>query len=134
MNTLDTLVSPAPTNVFGILTPTGDIQLRVPTAGQNLEIDASLAMISNGGSGGLICDTSWNKINTLMIVGRRIANQAKVGNLNARNIWFDRRFLQGSFAPLWFPATIITSTGTPGATISPIVTATRVAWENTSAE
>lgn len=134
MNTSDTLVSPAPTNVFGIFTPTGDVQLRVPTAGQNLEIDASLAMISNGGSGGLICDTSWNKINTLTIVGGRIANRAKVGNLNSRNIWFDRRFLQGSFAPPWFPATTITTTGTPGATISPIVTATRVSWENTSAE
>lgn len=134
MNTSDTLVSPSPTNVFGIFTPTGDIQLRVPTAGQNLEIDASLAMISNAGSGGLICDTSWNRINTLTIVGGRIANQAKVGNLSARNIWFDRRFLQGGFAPPWFPATTLTPAGPPTATVSPVVTATRVLWVNTSAE
>jgi Tfp pilus assembly protein PilX len=131
LNTSDTLVSPSPTNVFGIFTPTGDIQLRVPNAGQNLEIDASLAMISNGGSGGLI--NTWNQINTLTIVGGRIANQAKQGNVTTRNIWFDRRFLQGGFAPPWFPATTVTTSGTTSATVSPNVTATRVLWVNTSA-
>jgi hypothetical protein len=131
LNTSDTLVSPSPTNVFGIFTPTGDIQLRVPNAGQNLEIDASLAMISNGGSGGLI--NTWNQINTLTIVGGRIANQAKQGNVTTRNIWFDRRFLQGGFAPPWFPATTVTTSGTTSATVSPNVTATRVLWVNTTA-
>jgi hypothetical protein len=128
LNTSDTLVSPSPTNVFGIFTPTGDIQLRVPSSGQNLEIDASLAMISNSGSGGLI--NTWNQINTLTIVGGRIANQAKQGNVTTRNIWFDKRFLQGGFAPPWFPATNVTTSGVVTATVSPIVTTTRVLWVN----
>jgi hypothetical protein len=130
LNPSDTLVSPSPTNVFGIFTPTGDIQLRVPNNNQNLEIDASLAMISSSGSGGLI--NTWNQINTLTIVGGRIANQAKQGNVTTRNIWFDRRFLQGSFAPPWFPATTVATSGTVTATVSPIVKATRVLWVNRS--
>ena len=131
LNTSDTLVSPPPTNVFGIFTPTGDIQLRVPTSGQNLEIDASLAMISSGGSGGLI--NTWNQINNVTIVGGRIANQAKIGKVTTRNIWFDKRFLQGGFAPPWFPATNVTTSGTVTATVSPVVTTTRVSWANTTA-
>ncbi len=131
LDTSDTLVSPPPTNVFGIFTPTGDIQLRVPNSGQNLEIDASLAMISSGGSGGLI--NTWNQINTLTIVGGRIANQAKQGNVKTRNIWFDKRFLQGGFAPPWFPATTVSTSSTVTATVSPVVTTTRVSWANTTA-
>jgi hypothetical protein len=131
LNTSDTLVSPSPSNVLGIFTPTGDIQLRMPNSGQNLEIDASLAMISNSGSGGLI--NTWNQINTLTIVGGRIANQAKQGNVSTRNIWFDKRFLQGGFAPPWFPATNVTTSGTVTATVSPVVTANRVLWVNRSA-
>jgi hypothetical protein len=126
----DTLItSPStPTNVLGIFTPTGDIQLRPTTSGNNLEIDASLAMIANGGSGGLIAQ--WNSINTLTIVGGRIANQAKSGaSLTSRNIWFDQRF-SGSFAPPWFPSTTVTTS----ASATPVVTANRVSWVNTSAQ
>jgi hypothetical protein len=115
--------------VLGIYTATGDIQLQVPTNNQNLEIDASLAMISATGSGGLI-DT-WNQINTLTIVGGRIANQAKQGNITTRNIYFDRRFSQGGFAPPWFPSTSVTPPATDSATVT--TTVQRIQWVDQSA-
>jgi hypothetical protein len=129
LNTSDTLV-PGVTNVLGIFTPTGQIQLQPSTNNQNMEIDASLAMISQGGSGGLIAQ--WNQINVLTIVGGRIANQALSGaSLNSRNIWFDQRFASGNFAPPWFPATTVTTTGNTTATVT--VTPSRVSWEDTTA-
>jgi len=125
----DTLIPANDTGqVLGLYTATGDIQLRVPNANQNLEIDASLAMISSGGSGGLI--NTWNQIGLLTIVGGRIANQAKQGNVTTRNIWFDARFGASGFAPPWFPATTLTST--PSTTVTP--GPSRVSWVNTTAE
>lgn len=115
--------------VLGIFTAGGDIQLKVPSNNMNLEIDASLAMIKNGGSGGLI-DT-WNTINTLTIVGGRIANQAKQGNINTRNIFFDQRFSQNGFAPPWFPSTTVTTTGSPATVVTPSIQ--RVQWINQTA-
>jgi len=53
--------------VLGIFTGTGDIQLKNGQANGNLEIDASLATISNAGSGGLV--NVGSRINTLSIVG-----------------------------------------------------------------
>jgi hypothetical protein len=115
--------------VLGIFTGGGDIQLKVPNNNMNLEIDASLAMIKTGGSGGLI-DT-WNTINTLTIVGGRIANQAKQGNITTRNIFFDRRFAQNGFAPPWFPSTTVTTTGALSTVVTPSVQ--RVQWVNQTA-
>ena len=115
--------------VLGIYTATGDIQLKVPTSNQNLQVDASLAMISATGSGGLI--DAWNYINTLTIVGGRIANQAKQGNMTTRNIYFDRRFSQGGFSPPWFPSTTITPSATDSATVTPSVQ--RIQWIDESA-
>jgi hypothetical protein len=60
-------------------------------------------MISQGGSGGWI--NIGNHINTLILMGGRIANQAKSGNTTTRNIFFDRRFAQNGFAPPWYPST-----------------------------
>ena len=107
----DTLItSPStPTNVLGIYTSGGDIQLKPQTSNNNMEVDASIAMISTGGSGGMIAN--WNSINTFTLVGGRIANQAKSGaSMSSRNIWFDQRFA-GNFAPPWFPSTTVTTTG-----------------------
>jgi Tfp pilus assembly protein PilX len=131
LNAADTLVtSPStPTNVLGIFTTTGDIQLRPPTDVSSMEVDASLAMISQGGSGGLIAQ--WNQIGTLTIVGGRIASQAKSGasiGSGGRNIWFDQRFSHG-FAPPWFPSTTVTSTPTTQTTVTP----SRISWTNTTA-
>ena len=127
LNAADTPVTPPPTNVLGIFTTTGDIQIRPPTNVSNLEVDASLAMISQGGSGGLIAQ--WNQINTLTIVGGRIASQAKSGaSVGTRNIWFDQRYSHG-FAPPWFPSTTVTTTPTTQTTVTP----SRISWTNTTA-
>jgi len=132
----DTLItSPStPTNVLGIYTSGGDIQLKPTSNVSTMEIDASLAMIQNGGSGGLVA--SWNTIGTLTIVGGRIANNAKDGSsITTRNIWFDQRFGQGGFAPPWFPSTVLgTSSVTSSSVGTPTTTVSRQVWLNTTAE
>jgi len=133
LNAADTAVSPAPTNVLGIFTPGGNVELKPSTSGQNLEIDASIATVSQGGSGGI--QASWNSINQVVIVGGRVQNNALDGSSiqNGRNIWFDQRFAGGGFAPPWFPATTIGSTITYSGTPNP-PTATRLSWVNTTAQ
>jgi hypothetical protein len=96
-------------------------------ANGNLEIDASIAMISQGGSGGWI--NIGNHINTLILMGGRIANQAKSGNTTTRNTFFDRRFTQNGFAPPWYPSTTVTTTGTNTAQMLPS-TIQRTKWFN----
>lgn len=132
----DTLVtSPStPSNVLGIYTSGGDIQIQPTSNVSTMEIDASLAMISNGGSGGLIAQ--WNSIGTLTIVGGRIANNAKSGaSLGSRNIWFDQRFGSGGFAPPWFPSTTVgLATTTTSSAVMGSTTFTRKYWLNTTAQ
>ena len=114
----DTLIPGANNGqVLGIFTAGGNINLNVPTSGQNLEIDASIAAISKTGSGGLV--NTGNQINTLNIVGGRIQNTIQNINSLSRNVFFDRRFSQGNFAPPWFPSTTIT--GTPADSVTAIV-------------
>ena len=91
----------------------------------NLQIDASIAMISQGGGGGWI--NVGPQINTLNVVGGRIANVAKSGNAITRNIFFDQRFSQGNFAPPWYPSTTLTSSNTDTASFSP-TTVQRLQW------
>jgi Tfp pilus assembly protein PilX len=111
---------------LGIFTSTGDIQLNNKQANGNLEIDASLATISSGGTGGLT--NVGNAINSLTIVGGRIQNQIKNINATTRNVFFDRRFAQNGFAPPWFPATTV-SLGSITSTHA-TTTVTRVQWIN----
>jgi len=92
---------------LGIFTSGGNLKLSVPTAGQDLEIDASIATISDGGSGAIV--NTGNKINTLTIVGGRIQNTIQGINTTTRNVLFDRRYAQGGFAPPWFPSTTVTA-------------------------
>ena len=94
--------------VLGIFTKTGDIQMANAQSNGNLEIDACLATISNGGNGGLT--NIGSGINTLTIVGGRIQNQIKNINTSTRNVLFDRRFASG-FGPPWFPSTTVTGSG-----------------------
>lgn len=94
--------------VLGLFTNGGNIQMSVPNSGQNLEIDASIATIKSGGSGGLV--NTGNSINTLTIVGGRIQNTIQNIGTTTRNVWFDQRFAQGGFAPPWFPSTTVTPT------------------------
>ncbi len=112
--------------VLGIYTATGDIQLKNSQSNSNLEIDASIATISQGGTGGLV--NVGKAINTLTIVGGRIQNNIKSINSTTRNVYFDRRFALNGFAPPWFPSTTITG----GALDSAVLTTSiqRVQWVN----
>jgi hypothetical protein len=94
--------------VLGLFTAGGNIQMSVPTSGQNLEIDASIATIVQNGSGGLV--NTGNSINNLTIVGGRIQNTIQNIGATTRNVWFDQRFAQAGFAPPWFPSTTVTPT------------------------
>lgn len=107
----DTLIPGADNGqVLGIFTAGGNINLNNQQSSTNLEIDASLATISAGGSGGLV--NTGSAINTLTIVGGRIQNTIQNINSTTRNVFFDRRFLQNGFAPPWFPSTTVTPTTT----------------------
>src|SRR5579863_9837317 len=110
---------------LGIFTAGGNLNLSVPTAGQNLEIDASIATIKQGGSGSIV--NTGNSINTLTIVGGRIQNAINSINSNTRNILFDRRYAQGGFAPPWFPSTTITASSSDAVT-SVVPSAQRTLW------
>jgi Tfp pilus assembly protein PilX len=112
--------------VLGIYTNVGDIQLNNCSGCGNLEIDASLATIANGGTGGLV--NTGSSINTLTILGGRIQNNIKNINATTRNVIYDRRFAN-NFAPPWFPSTTITPTGVSGTTVPP-PTVTRLQWLN----
>jgi Tfp pilus assembly protein PilX len=126
----DTLI---PANNYGqtvgIFTANGNVNLNNSQSNGNLEIDATIATISNGGSGGVV--NTGSAINTLAIVGGRIQNTIQNINATTRNVWFDRRYAQGGFAPPWFPSTTLTTV-----TISPtpVVTANRFSWVNTTAQ
>jgi len=111
--------------VLGLFTAGGNVNLQVPTSGQNLEIDASIATIKNGGSGALV--NTGNAINTLTIVGGRIQNTIQSINSTTRNVFFDRRFSQGGFSPPWFPSTTVTATGQDSVQ-SVTATAQRTLW------
>ncbi len=100
---IDSLIPGADTGqALGIFTAKGDIQMANSQSNGNLEIDASLATLSQGGTGGLT--NTGNAINTLTIVGGRIQNNIKNINATQRDVLFDKRFANG-FAPPWFPST-----------------------------
>lgn len=124
----DTLI-PANNNgqSLGIFTATGNINLQNNQSNGNLEIDASLATISQGGSGGLV--NTGNAINTLTIVGGRIQNTIQNINTTTRNVYFDRRYGQG-LAPPWFPSTSITTA--PGTPPTFTTSVSRTQWVNTT--
>ncbi len=112
--------------VLGIFTAKGDIQLNNTQSNGNLEIDASLATISQGGTGGLV--NVGKSINTLSIVGGRIQNNIKNINTTTRNVFFDRRFAQNNFSPPWYPSTTLASTAPTFAQYVPTVQ--RLKWIN----
>jgi Tfp pilus assembly protein PilX len=125
----DTLIPGANNGqALGIFTATGDINLKNGQTNANLEIDASLATISQGGSGGLT--NTGNQINTLTILGGRIQNNIKNIGATTRNVFFDRRFGQNGFGPPWFPSTTVTVSGMETATLTS--TFQRVMWQNKS--
>jgi Tfp pilus assembly protein PilX len=113
--------------VLGIFTAKGDVNLaNKQTNPNNLEIDASIATISQGGTGGIV--NTGAAINTLTIVGGRIQNTIQNINSTTRNVLFDRRFGKNGFAPPWFPSTTITPTA--GSNQSVVTTVQRFTWFN----
>jgi Tfp pilus assembly protein PilX len=131
LNTADTLVAGGNKGqVLGIFTPGGNVNLAMPSAGGNLEIDAAIATISQGGSGAIT--NTGNAINQLTIVGGRMQNTIQNINTTNRSIFYDRRFSQGSFAPPWFPSTTITSNGVVNAVVV-VSPPTRLSWTDLSA-
>ena len=111
--------------VFGLFTGAGNIIFDSPYNNNNLEVDGSMAAIVQGQSYGF--NTS-GSINTLTNVGGRIENAAHSVNMNAFNVYFDRRFTADpGFAPPWFPSTTITNNGPTQATAA-TPTAQRTQW------
>jgi Tfp pilus assembly protein PilX len=126
-STPDTLIPANNTGqVLGIFTATGDIQMNNGNSDGNLEIDASIAMISQTSSGGWV--NVGPHINTLNLVGGRIAMQAMSGNTTTRNIFFDQRFLSGGFAPPWYPSTTIQNNSTTDTSSFSPPTVQRLQW------
>ncbi len=111
--------------VLGIFTASGDVQMNNQQSNKNIEIDASIAMISQGGSGGWI--NTGSSINNVTLLGGRIANKAKACNCTSRNLYFDQRFGAGGFAPPWFPSTTVTPSASDSVT-SIVPTTQRTGW------
>jgi hypothetical protein len=123
---IDTLIPANNTGqALGIFTASGDIQMANTQSNGNLEIDASLATLSQGGTGGLT--NTGNAINTLTIVGGRIQNNIKNINATQRNVLFDKRFANG-FAPPWFPSTGVKAGSNVANLNVPVIT--RLQWLN----
>jgi len=113
--------------MLGIFTANGNVNLDLKNSG-NLEVDASIAEISQGGSGGLV--NTGAAINTLTIVGGRIQNTIQNINSTTRNVFFDRRYANG-MAPPFFPSTQVSPPTTSVATFNP-PTINRVQWVDLS--
>ncbi len=122
---IDSLTGNDTGQALGIFTASGDIQLNNGQANQNLEIDASMATLSAGGTGGLT--NIGAQIQTLTIVGGRIQNNIKNINTLQRNVLFDKRFAK-NFSPPWFPATNIQQGNNAANLNTPVVT--RLQWLN----
>lgn len=126
VSTIDQLIPANDTGqVLGIFTSAGNVNLNNKQSNGNLEIDASIATISDKGSGGIV--NTGAGINTLTIVGGRIQNTIQNIGATTRNVLFDRRFLNG-FAPPWFPSTSITPA--PGVGGTAVVTWKGTQWLN----
>ncbi len=115
--------------MLGIFTAGGNVNLDLQNSG-NLEVDASIAEIAAGGSGGL--DNTGAAINTLTIVGGRIQNTIQSINTTTRNVFFDRRYANG-MAPPFFPSTQVSPPTANTATFNP-PTISRVQWVDLSHE
>ncbi len=111
---------------LGLFTANGNVIPKIPSEG-NLEIDASIATISQNGTGGLAISASSAMIDKLTIVGGRIHNSAYStnGKLGSRDVFFDKRFGQ-NLAPPWFPSTSLSSTS--GTASNSVITFNRQQW------
>ncbi|MBZ5553893.1 MAG: hypothetical protein LAO21_14315 [Acidobacteriia bacterium] len=93
---------------LGIYTSTGNIILDVSgIPSHNIEVDASMATLSNGGNGGITVPNNGPYANNINIIGGRIQNNIMtLGNSGTvRNVLFDRRYAGSAYAPPFFPST-----------------------------
>jgi hypothetical protein len=123
------LPTSASTQVLGIFTANGNVNLNNQNSSGNLEIDASIAAFSTGGSGGIV--NTGSAIGTLNIIGGRIQSTIQNINTTTRNVYFDRRFASGSFGPPWFPTTTVTPSNSSAT--STTVKVQRLQWLDNTA-
>jgi len=113
-NPADTLI-PQNTNmnqVLGIFTANGNFILSPTNSGDNIETDASIAMISQAGDSNSSIGhmATGNSVGAWTVVGGRMENRAASVSMSSSNTYFDRRFqARANFAPPWFPATSVSS-------------------------
>jgi hypothetical protein len=109
---IDTLI-PAYQNmnqVLGIFTATGNFIVSPASSGANVEVDASIAMISQAGetNSNIGHMATGNSVGTFTNIGGRVENRAHSVSMNKSNVYFDRRFTaRSNFAPPWFPSTTV---------------------------
>ena len=124
--------------VLGIYTATGNFDLANTQGNQNIQVDGSIATISQqdssncSGSDGGFRNTGGH-INAFNNVGGQIQSCIYTADISVENVWFDRRFTaRAGFAPPWFPSTSIQQGGPLPTNV--ITKVQRVQWLNTSAE
>ena len=123
--------------VLGLYTATGNFITQDTQADQNIEVDGSIATISqadiNNGCSGQGGQLSYGHINTFNNVGGMAQSCIYAADVNTENTWFDRRFTaRPNFAPPWFPSTTVT-TGGPLPVNSKIIPQ-RLQWVSTSSD
>jgi Tfp pilus assembly protein PilX len=113
--------------VLGVFTATGNIQLSTNYANGNLEVDGSLAAISQNCASSSCGFTVAGAINTFNNVGGQIQSNIFGANMQTENTYFDRRFTsRAGFAPPWFPSTTIATGGALPTNLTPSVQ--RISW------
>jgi len=138
----DTLVAATSSNpmnqVLGLYTAVGNFITQDTQADKNIQVDGSIATISQAdsanscasGKGGQLSN---GHINTFNNVGGMIQSCIYAADVNTENTWFDRRFTaRPGFAPPWFPSTSLTQGGPLAVNVTPSIR--RLQWLNTSAQ
>ena len=111
---VDTLIPANNHNqVLGVFTANGNIDLNNQQSDGNIQVDGSLAAISQNpppGKGGFL--NTGAPINVFNNVGGQIQKNIYGAAINTENVYFDRRFTsKPGFMPPWFPSTTITLGG-----------------------
>ncbi|MGB6431859.1 MAG: hypothetical protein WBF06_14840 [Candidatus Acidiferrales bacterium] len=136
---IDTLVPSAENmnQVLGIFTATGNFTVQSTYANSNIQVDGSIATISQTASGG--CNQGSGTggflangfVNTFNNVGGQIQSCIYSADIDTENVWFDRRFTaRPNFAPPWFPSTTLTQGG--ALPTNTTTTVQRTQWLNTT--
>jgi len=136
----DTLIPTAQNmnQVLGLYTAVGNFITKDSQADQNIEVDGSIATISqadsaNGCASGKGGQLSIGHINTFNNVGGMEQSCIYAADVNTENTWFDRRFTaRPNFAPPWFPSTSLTTGGPLPVNTQPSVQ--RIQWLSTSSQ